>query len=149
MTFLSISLRKRKNCGFFGKGLPVYTFDRTCREDSVVDLGDETHHVIFNASAYEKEKNSDIKDFLSFVKTNTARSDFTRGDCKYGADKKIEQTFLNEYFAINLHENDVLKRGRAEGRLSAYIELIKNGILSLKDAATSLGMTEAELKAKM
>lgn len=112
----------------FGRGLPVYTFNRTCGEDAGVDLGDETHHVVFNASAYEREENSDIKDFLSFVKTNTAKSEFTRGIADMVQAKKFEQTFLNEYFAVNLHENDVLKRGRAEGRIETAKKLLLLGL---------------------
>ena len=35
----------------FGKNLPVYTFERRCRESAEVELGDATHHVMFNAAA--------------------------------------------------------------------------------------------------
>ena len=62
----------------FEKKLPVYTFERKCRESEEVELGDATHHVIFNASAYEKETNPEIKAFLAFVKNNKAESDLTR-----------------------------------------------------------------------
>ena len=49
----------------FDAGLPVYTFERKCREYEKVDLKDETHHVIFNAAAYESEVNAEIKEFLA------------------------------------------------------------------------------------
>ena len=67
--------------------------------------------------------------------------------------KKFEQTFLNEYMAVHLHELDVQRKsraeGRAEGRISLCIDLIRSGLLSIKDAAAKLGMTEAELQAQM
>ena len=80
-----------------------------------MDLGDKTHHVIFNASAYEKEANPGIKEFLSFVRNNTAESDLTREIASMVQAKKFEQTFINEYLAWNLHDKDVERRGRKEG----------------------------------
>ena len=129
----------------FAEGLPVYSFERACRENPEVQLDDRTHHVIFNASAYEKEENSELKDFLSFVKNNNAESEFTRGIAKMVQAKKFEQTFLNEYMAWNLHEHDVERRGK----LQLAADLIKSGLLSIKDAAAKLGMTEAELRTQI
>ena len=59
--------------------------------------------------------------------------------------KKFEQSFVNEYIAWNLHDQDVENRGR----LDMCIELIKSGLLSIKDAAMKLGITESELKARL
>ena len=133
----------------FDKGLPIYTFERVCKENPDVDLADKTHHVIFNASAYEEEENSEIKDFLSFVRNNKADSDFTREIANMVQTKKFEQTFLNEYMAVHLHELDVQRKSRAEGRISLCLDLIKSGLLSINDATAKLGMTEAELQAQM
>ena len=62
--------------------------------------------------------------------------------------KKFEQSFVNEYMAWNLHDRDVERRGKEIGKMSAYIGLIKDGLLSLKDAASRLGMSESALKEK-
>ena len=132
----------------FSAGLPAYTFERTCRESGAVDLGDRTHHVIFNASAWERETDAGIRDLLSFVKSNRAESDFTRGIADMVQTKKFEQSFVNEYMAWNLHDQDVERRGKEIGKMSAYIGLIKDGLLSLKDAASRLGMSESALKEK-
>lgn len=129
----------------FNAELPVYSFERKCKEKENVELGDKTHHIIFNAAAYENEENPEIKDFLSFVKNNKAESDFTRGIAKMVQTKKFEQSFVNEYLAWNLHDQDVENRGR----LDMCIELIKSGLLSIKDAAMKLGITESELKARL
>lgn len=40
----------------------------------------------------------------------------------------------------------ILKRGISEGRIEAYIGLIKDGILSISEAAKRLEMKEEELK---
>ncbi|MCR4715347.1 MAG: type II toxin-antitoxin system YoeB family toxin [Treponemataceae bacterium] len=119
------------------------------KENKEIELGDKTHHLIFNAAAYDKEKDPELKDFLSFVKNNTAQSDFTRGIANMVQTKKFEQTFINEYLAWNLHDQDVENRGKKAGKMEAYFDLIKSGLLSITDAAKKLGVSEAELKAQL
>ena len=118
----------------FGAGHPVYTFERKCKEDKEIALKDMTHHVIFNASAYENEANPEIKDFLSFVRNNKAESDFTKEIASMVQAKKFEQSFVNEYLAWNLHDQDVERRGKQAGKLEEKIEtakrLIKMGLSS-------------------
>ena len=141
----------------FDAGLPVYTFERKCREDENVNLNDKTHHLVFNAAAYEKEKNPEIRDFLAFVKNNKAESDFTREIETMVQAKKFENTFLNEYLAIRLHERDIEKRaeervmekGMEKGKIAAYADFIKDGLISLKDAAIKLGIPEEDLQAQI
>ena len=99
----------------FDAGLPVYTFNRTCKESSDIDLQDKTHHVIFNCDAFDKEEDAELKAFLEYVKSNRTESEFTRRIADMVQSKKFEQSFLNEYMAIKLHEFDVKERGRAEG----------------------------------
>jgi predicted transposase/invertase (TIGR01784 family) len=127
----------------FESGLPVYTFERKCREDAGVELKDETHHLIFNASAYEQENDPELRDFLSFVKNNTAESDFTRGIANMVQTKKFEQTFINEYLAWNLHDKDVELRGKkaglAEGKKAGLAEGKKAGLAEGKKAGLAEG----------
>ncbi len=112
----------------FDKGLPAYTFERKCREDGSVDLGDKTHHVVFNAEAYKEEKDPGIRAFLSFVRNNTAESDLTRRIANMVQAKRFEQTFVNEYLAWNLHDYDVRQRGIKEGREEGIKEGREDGL---------------------
>ena len=63
--------------------------------------------------------------------------------------KKFEQSFINEYLAWNLHDQDVENKGKKAGKLEFSIDLIKSGLLSIKDAAKKLGLSEAELQAHL
>ena len=58
--------------------------------------------------------------------------------------KKFENTFLNEYFAWNLHDKDVERKTKE----NVYIDLIKSGLISPEVAAMKLGIPEAELQLK-
>ena len=96
-------------------------------------MNDQTHHLIFNCAAYDKEDNPGIKAFLSFVRGNSADSNFTKEIETMVQTKKFQNTFINEYLAINLHERDLRKRateqglqqGLQQGKVDAYIDLIK------------------------
>ena len=106
----------------FEAGLPVYTFERRCRESADVELGDATHHVIFNSAAYENATDPEIKAFLAFVKDNKAESDLTREIATMVQTKKFEQSFINEYLAWSMHDKDVEMRGREAGRMEQALE---------------------------
>ena len=64
---------------------------------------------------------------------------------------------MNEYLAWNLHDYDVRQRGIKEGRedgikegkISAYAEMVRSGMLTTKDAAEKLGISESELKSRL
>ncbi len=114
----------------FGAGLPVYTFERNCKESADVSLEDQTHHVVFNAAAYNDETDPEIKDFLSFVKNNKAESDFTRRIETMVQAKKFEQSFVNEYMAWNLHDMDVRRQGIQQGLQQGLQQGIQQGAKS-------------------
>ena len=111
----------------FKAGLPVYSFTRTCKENKDVSLGDQTHHVIYNCSAADKEENSDLKEFLEFVKSNKAESDFTKEIANMVQTKKFEQSFVNEYLAWNLHDQDVEKRTREDEKIETALRMQAKG----------------------
>ena len=141
----------------FGSDLPVYTFERKCREDAGVELKDETHHLIFNATAYEHANDPELRDFLAFVRNNTAESDFTRGIANMVQTKKFEQTFINEYLAWNLHDKDVELRGKkaglAEGKKAGLAEGVRMTArnmlalnMSVETIAKATGLSVDEIK---
>ena len=132
----------------FDGNLPVYTFERKCKEKANIDLDDKTHHIVFNASAYDKEDNPEIKDFLSFVRSNKADSDFTRRIANMVQAKKFEQTFFNEYMAWNLHDMDVKKQGIQQGIKQSALASARNALalgLSSEQAAQISGLPLEEV----
>ena len=139
----------------FEAKFPVYTFERKCKESEEVELGDATHHVIFNASAYEKEENPEIKAFLAFVKNNKAESDLTREIATMVQTKKFEQSFINEYLAWTLHDQDVEMRGRKEGHeagrkeqaLETVRRMMASGKYDLNEISDISGLTVQDIKA--
>ena len=114
-----------------GYGLPCYTFRNICMENSNVDLDDKSIKVIYNASAYEQEKNEKIRKFLKYVSTNEpGEDDFTKRLSATVEMIKENDKFRSDYAAMNLHDYDITtmakEDGRAEGIEEARIEAGKN-----------------------
>ena len=78
-------------------GLPCYTFKNTCEENPLVNLNDKSLKVIYNASAYNEEKDEKVKALRMDKKAEILL------DNKYMDNKNMEIDFsipedLPEYF---------------------------------------------------
>ena len=58
-------------------------------------------------------------------------------------------TEYNEAEQMELFKEDGRREGRAEGIIETLISLVKDGILSIKDAAKRAGITETAFEQKM
>ena len=104
-------------------GLPCYTFRHICEENSAVKLDDKTIKVIYNTSAYEKEEDPLIRDFLHFIYTNEpGQDDFSMQIFKLVDEYKEKEEFRSDYLAMNLHEYDIRYEARAEGIQQKAVE---------------------------
>ncbi len=98
-------------------GLPCYTFQNICKENPLVNLNDKCVKVIYNASAYEQEKDDRIRDFLHYVFTGVAgEDDFTKRLEAIVEKLKDDDKFRSDYAAMNLHDWDLTRRAEEAGR---------------------------------
>ena len=104
-------------------GLPCYTFTNVCAENSSIKLDDKTIKVLYNASAYEKEKDPLIRSFLHFISTNEpGEDDFSRRLSRLVADYKEDEQYRSDYLAMNLHDHDIRYEALAEGARQKAVE---------------------------
>ena len=62
----------------FRKGLPVYFFEYTCREDKTLTLRDRAYRVFFNAANCDKLENGEMRSFFRFLRGTKADTDFLK-----------------------------------------------------------------------
>lgn len=122
-----------------------YTFQNICKENAEVNLNDKSLTVIYNASAYEAEKDEKIKAFLHFISTNEpGKDDFTKCLSKLVEKIKDNEKFRSNYAAMNLHDRDIrraaIKEGAQQKTIEAAIEFYENGV-TVEIIAKSLKMT--------
>ena len=98
-------------------GLPRYSFKNICLENAEVKLNDKSLKVIYNASAYEQEKDEKIKAFLKFISTNEpGKDDFSNRLSELVEIIKDNEIFRSDYAAMNLHDRDIMRAAKKEGR---------------------------------
>ena len=113
---------------FYGEGLPCYTFSNLCHEKRTLEFGDKTHKVIFNASAFSKEKDLERKSLLEYINNKESTSDFTKMIDLLVEKTKENQTFRGDYMAWGLAEQDAEKRGYNAGIADGLAQGISQGI---------------------
>ena len=129
-------------------GLPCYTFRNICAENSTVNLDDKTIKVIYNASAYEKEEDPLIKDFLHFIYTGEpGKDDLSNRLSRLVENCKENENLRSDYLAVNLHDYDIRYEALKEGEeIGAQKKAVEAAIISIKefhaspeDAAQKMG----------
>ena len=99
----------------FNKGLPVYTFENTCREESGLFLADKSYKVFYNASAYGKEKDDELHALLRYLCEKQATSHFTQTIDGLVESTKNNEKFRSVYMSLNIHRDDLLRQGSLIG----------------------------------
>jgi len=109
--------------------------------------------LIYNASAYNEEKDKQVRTFLHFIHTNEpGEDDFTNRLSSLVEQIKDNEKFRRDYAAMNLHDRDItraakqegLRQGIAQGASKAKIEaaqnLLKMKLLSTEQIAQAEGL---------
>ncbi len=138
----------------FNKGLPVYFFENTCRQDKIIKLNDRSFKVFFNASEYDKMKSEEEKSFFKFLNGESAESDLTRSIAEKVARAKVNKQWRRQYMTwqqtIDEEKEISREEGREEGARENAIENAKNALamgLSAEQAAQITGLPLEEVKA--
>lgn len=107
---------------------------------------DKTHKLFFNAKAYEKESNLDLKAFLQYLSKSEATDGFTKIlEEKVMVTKKIDK-FRKDYFSWALAERDAHEEGRAEGRAEGRLEGRAEGRLEGRAEGRLEGRAEGRIE---
>ena len=140
----------------FNNALPCYTFKNICKENINIELNDKTSKIIFNSTAYDKEKDVEISAFLKYIKTQEATDDFTNKLKTFVERAKHNNELRSYYLSMNIHDSDIrrvafqegeafgIEKGISQGAEQAKIETAKKFIsmgLPFKQIAEGTGLS--------
>lgn len=113
---------------------------KICAENDAVNLYDKTVKVVYNASAYEKEEDSLIRNFLHFIYTGEpGEDDLSSRLSELVKQYKENETSRSDYLAVNLHDYDIryeaLQEGAQNKAVEAAVKIIKKYKATPEDAA--------------
>ena len=110
----------------FGYEMPVYTFKNICKENTKITLQDETSKIFFNATAYKKESDIAIRQFMSYLLNKEPTDDFTRKLDRLVNTIKKNKQFRKGYDSMGaVWYMDAKREGRLEGILQKSIDAAK------------------------
>ena len=130
----------------FGRGIPVYTFENTCRENPEIKLNDKTLKVFYNFKRYDMIPDEERKRLLEFFSSGRSASRLTGRLDVILKELRGKQKWRNEYMTWEMmlkerHDDGIAigekrgeKRGRAEGMAAGKIETARN---MLKDGLSA------------
>ena len=138
-------------------GFHKYSFLNLCREDPRIELGDETEKIYLCAAGSADDVSENMKAFLGFVATGIPEDPFTDNlhfiveEAKYHKKWRQEYMTLLEHYEIEREEGrkEGLEEGRKEGFIEALMQLVEEGLLTIKDAAARAGMPEDAFRKKI
>lgn len=153
----------------FKKGLPLYTFTTTCREDPNLP-DDKTKKLFYNISSWKDTGNKELRDFFKFIKTNVPQNNFTQDlamqvkkaiqnanirrqymtlqmemSLKYNEGKKLGLE-LGKKQGMELGKLHGLNQGMAKAKLDSAVIAVKKFNLPVEDVAREYGVPVDEIK---
>ena len=94
-----------------GKNKSVYTFENICLEDKNISLQDGTKKIIINAEDFKNTEDKELKEFLEYIKTGKAKSEFTKEIEEMIQTVKQNEQAREEYRLMSTFEMDAIEKG--------------------------------------
>ena len=128
-----------------GKNKPIYTFENICIEDKNISLQDGTKKIIINAEAFKDTEDKNLKEFLKYLKTGKAKSEFTRRIEEMIQTVKQNEQARQEYRLMSTFEMDARYKGIYENKRETA-KILKQLGDSLQKIMQVTGLTESEIE---
>ncbi|MBR5966334.1 MAG: Rpn family recombination-promoting nuclease/putative transposase [Treponema sp.] len=123
-------------------GLPRYTFKNVCGEENLVNLNDKSVKVVYNASAYEDEKDEKIRSLLRFVQTNEpGTDDFSSRLSAIVERLKENEKFKEDYAGMNIHDQDLIDDAKEEKAVETAKNMLTKKVGTLEQIAEITGLS--------
>ena len=128
---------------YFDKDLPIYHIKSYIEETQEV-FADERNVIYINASY--KDTSTELGKLIHDI--NCTKASDMLNNVLQDRMKWLKESKKGVGSMCALME-ELQEKGRLEGKLQTYLELVRDGIMSLKEVADRLDMKEEDLKVKM
>lgn len=136
------------------KGKPVYKFSMRDEENPEIILGDKTHTILYNIREYAKLKNSERKNFFSYLMRGKPCSPFTEKTEKRFQEVKNDEDWRMDYMTLEMkfkqREREAMQRGVAVGIAEERTDIARNLLnmnMPLETIAQATGLSLEEIEA--
>ena len=117
-------------------------------------MGDETTKIFLNSKGKREGIDSDLAAFLDYIEGKAPKGKFTEtiADAVEVAkeNKEMKVEYMTYYMELRRREErgmeKGMEKGRQEGRWTTLAELVREGVLTLKEAVKKAGMSEENFR---
>lgn len=117
-------------------------------------MGDETTKIFLNSKGRREGIDRDLAAFLDYIEGKAPKGKFTEtiADAVEVAkeNKEMKVEYMTYYMELRRSEErgmeKGMEKGRKEGRWTTLAELVREGVLTLKEAAKKAGMSEEHFR---
>ena len=124
----------------FEKGLHKYTFENQCIEMPELKLDDETRKIFLCAGGTADDVSDDMKDFLDWLIGKQGKSELVKALDNAVQKARNHEEWRLEYMTLLMRDQEMIRRGREEGRLQEIFLSVQEGDYSIERAAQKAGM---------
>lgn len=131
----------------FGDGLPVYTIERTCLENSRI-IGTGAHWLALNCRAYELAQDEGVRNLLEYLENGrVARGDDLLGAMDAAVTKaNADRKWVSKVLSVNTIYDDARHEGLAQGRAEGHAEGRAEGLVEGRAEGLAEGLMEGEAR---
>lgn len=120
----------------FDFGLPVYTFENICTENSKIKMNDGTHKIFFNAQKYDTMKSEELKSFFKYLCGKEPSSDFSEKLSAIVKRIKMNARWRHEFMTWQDEIEFQAKKAREESRIETAQKMLDSNLGTLEQIAS-------------
>lgn len=126
----------------FKKGRHIYTFERICKEDQDILLGDDTITIFLNTKGTANDVNAELLEFLSYVENTTddfadqAESEWIKKLHDRVTDVRLSKEMEVEYLTLLQRDRENIEQGKEQGMAEGVKKMATLTDLLLNDGRT-------------
>ena len=149
----------------FGKNRCRYTFENLCLEEKNLPLGDGTTKIFLNASGTMDDVSPELKSFLDYVAGKKNDDSFVKELDNEVRKVRESKEWRRDYMTLLMRDQENIEKGikigleqgieqgleqgiekgLEQGKLEMIVQLIHDGVLTVREGAGRLHMSESDL----
>ncbi len=138
---------------YFKKGLPIYTFDAICREDSNIELKNGVTNIFVNSSAAHKVNERNLSAFLEYMNGRELENEFVKSLKQqietFKHNNKMREEYMYRMTVEDEIRHDALEEGIQQGMQKGKLETarsFKSIGVEIDKIATATGLSKEEIE---
>jgi len=127
---------------FYGAGRHIYTFKNLCKEDTNIEMGDDTSKIVISTKGTMDDVDPEMKQFLEYLDGKTPVTDFTKEIDAKVKEAINQEKWRSDYMTLAMKYREEREAGKAENIVTTVDALMKNTHVQLEDALKMISLTK-------